>query len=177
MFWSTNSGTSKRLNPRFTVILMLCLYPPKLVKIRLKGSITNISLAAEYAPILDAAVTAKDDFFADLQGTVNTITLDGIRFEEVSSSKCLGASFSATGQAVEEIAAKINLACPAFNRLHTLLWSRREISRYTNGRIYESVVRTTLLYGCETSPLRVEGQRRLKISNNGCLCAFCVAVV
>ncbi len=84
-----------------------------------------------------------------------TIILDGVPLEEVSSFKYLGASFTATGQAVDEIAARINLARATFNRLHTSLWSRREISHRTKGRIYESVVRTILLYGCETWPLRV----------------------
>ncbi len=40
----------------------------------------------------------------------------------------------------------------------------------TKGRIYESVVRTILLYGCESWPLRVEYQRRLEVFYNGCLC-------
>ncbi len=84
-----------------------------------------------------------------------TIILDGVPLEEVSSSKNLGAPFTATGQAVGEIAARINLARAAFNRLHSSLWLRREISHRRKGRISESVVMTILLYGCETWPLRV----------------------
>ncbi len=40
---------------------------PRFVRIRLKGSVANISVVAVDAPILDAADTAKDDFYADLQ--------------------------------------------------------------------------------------------------------------
>ncbi len=65
-----------------------------------------------------------------------TIILDCVPLEEVSSFKYLGASFTATGQIVGEIAASINLARATFNRLITTLWSRREISRSTKGRIY-----------------------------------------
>ncbi len=36
-------------------------------------------------------------------------------------------------------------------------------------RIYESVVRAILLYGCETRTLRVEDQRRLEVFDNDCL--------
>ncbi len=36
------------------------------------------------------------------------------------------------------------------NRLKSALWSRREISLKTKGRIYEALIRTILLYGCET---------------------------
>ncbi len=50
-----------------------------------------------------------------------TITLNGLPLEEVWSSKYLGASFAATGQAVGEIKARINLAGATFNRLHTSL--------------------------------------------------------
>ncbi len=50
-----------------------------------------------------------------------TIILDGVPLEEVASFKYLGASFTATGQAVGEIAARINLERATFNRLHTSL--------------------------------------------------------
>ncbi len=73
------------------------------------------------------------------------------------------------GQAVGDIDARINLARVTFNRLYTSLWSRHDISRRTKGRIYESVVRTILLYDCETWPLRVEDQRRLEVFDNDCL--------
>ncbi len=98
-----------------------------------------------------------------------TIILDSVPLEEVSSFKYLGASFTATGQAVDGIAVRINLARATFNPLHTSLWSRLEISRRTKERIFESVVRTILLYGCETWPLRVEDQRSPEVSDNDCL--------
>ncbi len=79
-----------------------------------------------------------------------------MKLEEVSSFKYLGASFTATGQAFGEIKSRINVARAAFNRLQPSLWSRPEITRRTKGRVYESVVSTMLLYGCETWPLRVE---------------------
>ncbi len=44
-----------------------------------------------------------------------TITLDGVPLEEVSSFKYLEASFTANGQAVGEIAARITLARSTFN--------------------------------------------------------------
>ncbi len=41
----------------------------------------------------------------------------------------------------------------AFNRLHTALWSKREISSKTKSGVYTAVVWTIILYGCETWPL------------------------
>ncbi len=95
-----------------------------------------------------------------------TITLEGVPLEEVSSFKYLGASFTAAGQAVGEIAARINFARATIDRLHTSLWSRHEISRRKKGRIYESMVRTILLYDCGSWPLRVEDQRGLEVFDN-----------
>ncbi len=51
----------------------------------------------------------------------------------------------------------------AFNHLQPSRWSFREISRRTKGRIYESVVRTILFYGCKTWPTRVEDQHCLDV--------------
>ncbi len=62
----------------------------------------------------------------------------------------LGSSLTATGQAKDEISERIGLARGAFARLKSVLWSRREISRKTKGRVYEALILTVLLYGCET---------------------------
>ncbi len=97
------------------------------------------------------------------------INVGGEPLEAVSSIEYLRASFTATGQAFGEIKARINVARAAFNRPQPSLWSRPEISRRRKGRIYESVVRTILLYGCEYWPLRVEDQRCLEVFGNGCL--------
>ncbi len=50
--------------------------------------------------------------------------------EELSSFKYLGVSFTATGQAIGKIKARINVARAAFNRLQPPLWSGPEISRH-----------------------------------------------
>ncbi len=61
----------------------------------------------------------------------------------------------------------------AFARLKSALWSRREISLRTKVRIYEALIRTILLYGCEKWPVRVEDHRWLEVFENDCLgCLF-----
>ncbi len=67
----------------------------------------------------------------------------------------LGSMFVTNGQGSEEIRSRITLARSAFSRLQSCLWSRREISLRTKGRVYQAVVRSILLYGCETWPVRV----------------------
>ncbi len=89
-------------------------------------------------------------------GTQHTINLGGMPLEEVESFKYLGFSFTATGQAKDEISGRIGLARSAFARLKSALWSRRDISLKTEGRSYEALIRTIYLYGCETWSVRVE---------------------
>ncbi len=55
-----------------------------------------------------------------------TLILDGVPLEEVALFKYIGTSFTATGKAVREITARINLARATFNRVRTSLWSRNE---------------------------------------------------
>ncbi len=74
--------------------------------------------------------------------------------------------FVANGQGTEEIRSRINLARSAFSRLQSCLWSRREISLRTKGRVYQAVVRSILLYGCEAWPVRVADERMLEVFDN-----------
>ncbi len=76
--------------------------------------------------------------------------LDGEPLEDVDKFKYLGSMFVANSKGTEEIRSKINLARSARSRLQSCLWSRREISLRTKGRVYQAVVRSILLYGCET---------------------------
>ncbi len=70
--------------------------------------------------------------------------------------------FVANSQGIEEIRSRINFARSAFPRLQSCLWSRREISLRTKGRVYQAVVRSILIYGCETWPVRVADERMLE---------------
>ncbi len=76
------------------------------------------------------------------------ILLDGEPLEDVDKFKYLGSMFVANGQGTEEIRSRTNLARSAFSRLQACPLSRREISLRTKGRVYKTVVRSILLYGC-----------------------------
>ncbi len=83
-------------------------------------------------------------------GTQHTIHLGSVLLEEVESFKYLGSSFTTTGKAKDEMSRRLGLARRAFACRDYALWSRREISLKTKVRIYEALIRTILLYGCET---------------------------
>ncbi len=78
------------------------------------------------------------------------VMLDDEPLEDVEKFKYLGLMFVANSRGTEEIRGRINLARSAFSRLQSCLWPRREISLRTKGRVYQAVVRSILLYGCET---------------------------
>ncbi len=65
---------------------------------------------------------------------------------------------------------RINLAHSAFSRLHSCLWLRSEISWRTKGRVYQEVVRSILLYGCEIGPVPVAHERMLEVFDNYSTC-------
>ncbi len=75
------------------------------------------------------------------------VLLDGEPLEDVDKFKYLGSMFVANEQGTEEIRSRINLARSAFSRLQSCLWSWREISLRTKGRVYQAVVRSILPYG------------------------------
>ncbi len=54
----------------------------------------------------------------------------------------------------------------SLSRLQSCLWSRREILLRTKDRIYQTVVRSILLCGCEAWPVRVADQRMLVVFEN-----------
>ncbi|KER22698.1 hypothetical protein T265_09253 [Opisthorchis viverrini] len=49
------------------------------------------------------------------------------------------------------------------------LWRRRDISFSVKGRVYNAAVRSILLYGSETWPLRAEDVKRLSVFDHRCL--------
>ncbi len=67
------------------------------------------------------------------------VLFDDEPLEDVDKFKYLGSTFDANGQGTEEIRSRINLARSAFSRLQFCLWSRREISLRTKGRVYQAV--------------------------------------
>ncbi len=131
-------------------------------------ALTDLAYADDIA-ILGDSFEAVREMVNGVHRFANAV---GLRIK-AAKTKVLSAAMSPSSRGKiildGQIAARINLARATFNRLHTSLWSRREISHHKKGRIYESVGRTVLLYGCESWPLHVEDQRRLEIFNNDCL--------
>ncbi len=79
---------------------------------------------------------------------------------------CLYLIFIANSWGTEDTRSRINLTSSTFSRLQSCLWSWREISLRTKGRVYQAVVRSILFYGCKMSPARVADERVLAFFDN-----------
>lgn len=89
--------------------------------------------------------------------------------DDVHHFKYLGSILLPSGQAFEEVKSRTDHARIAFLRLKKTLWARREISLKTKARVYQAAIRSVLLYGCETWPLRKEDVRRLEVFDHWCI--------
>ncbi len=76
------------------------------------------------------------------------VLLDGEPLQDVDKFKYLASVFVANEQGTEEVRSRIHLARSAFSRLQSGLWSQREIPLRRKGRVYQTEVRSILLYGC-----------------------------
>ncbi len=90
------------------------------------------------------------------------VLLDSEPLKGVDKWKFLGFMFATNGQGTEKIRRRVNLACSGFSRLRSLL----EGSLHTKGKVYQAVMRSILLCGCETWPVRLADERTLEVFNN-----------
>ncbi len=101
-----------------------------------QDALTNID---RYSKVVGLRINASKTKVMSTQpcsGALHDITLGGVPLGEVESFKYLGSSFTATGQAKDEIS---GLPRSAFTWLKVTLWARREISFMAKGRTYEAV--------------------------------------
>jgi hypothetical protein len=120
----------------------------------------GLKINAEKTKIFSCCVLPADKLPVLIGGTV---------IEEVNNFKYLGSEIRPNGQCVDEIPSRIDAARKVFFQLRKCLWSRREITLCTKMKVFKSAVRTILLYGCETWPLRKEDEHRLSVFDHWCL--------
>ncbi|CAI2733962.1 unnamed protein product [Schistosoma spindalis] len=88
--------------------------------------------------------------------------------ERVDNFTYLGSLISPNGLVSDKISTRIRKARLAFATLRHL-WQRRDIHLSIKERVYCATVRSVLLYGCETWPLRVADSRKLLVFDHRCL--------
>ena len=96
------------------------------------------------------------------------ITVNGKPVNEVNSFVYLGSVVDAQGGTDKDISARINKARASFVTLKKL-WSSKEISIATKLRIFNSNVKSILLYGSETWRVTKSLQQKIQVFVNSCL--------
>lgn len=97
-----------------------------------------------------------------------SIKVNGETVERVEQFTYLGSVMSPQGGTESDVEARINKARAAFGRLKPV-WRSSIISRRTKIRIFDSNVKSVLLYGCETWFVKNDIANRLQVFVNKCL--------
>ena len=96
------------------------------------------------------------------------VTVDGKPLEEVKHFKYLGSFISSDSNIEKEVSTRIGLAAQAFKKLNNI-WKSSTIKIKTKLRIYQSNVRSTLLYASETWRTNKKLESRLRGFEGRCL--------
>ncbi|XP_063404260.1 uncharacterized protein LOC134687734 [Mytilus trossulus] len=100
------------------------------------------------------------------------ITLKGNKIDEVENFTYLGTNISQDNGTSKDLMARINKARTSFCRLRTV-WKTTSISRSTKIKIYNSNVKSVLLYGAESWRVVRSDFNKLSSFNNTCLRKIC----
>ena len=94
----------------------------------------------------------------DWVGATPNLSIKDEIIERVDKFTYLGSCITPDGSIAEELSPRIQKARLAFsNSQH--LWRRNDIKLSTEGRVYSAAVRSVLLYGSETKPLKANVRR------------------
>jgi hypothetical protein len=104
-----------------------------------------------------------------VDGPDPNISIAGRQIECVDSFCYLGSTIDKFGGSGNDIRLRIGKATGAFSTLNKQFWKRKDISINTKYRVYNAMVRSILLYGCETWPLRKGDVEQLCAFERRCL--------
>ena len=96
------------------------------------------------------------------------IMINNLGIEDVTSFTYLGSVINITGGTDEDVMARIRKARSAFNTLASI-WRSKEITTTTKLRIFNSNVKSVLLYGSETWRMTEKTVSKLQTFINRCL--------
>ncbi|CAG9830357.1 unnamed protein product [Diabrotica balteata] len=89
------------------------------------------------------------------------VTIDPYNFKRVESFKYLGATITTDNDITEEIKGRIQAANRCMYSLHNTIKSK-SLTRTSKIRVYKTVIRPVLMYGCETWTLTKAMESKLR---------------
>lgn len=129
----------------------------------------KLNQVQEYAERAGLAVnSSKTKFMRINAGNTTPLILGNIPLEEVMEFNYLGSILTATGGSEIDINNRMKKARQAFGALNNV-WKSSQIKRSTKIRIFNSNVKSVLLYGCETWNTSTKTLGRVQAFVNRCL--------
>jgi hypothetical protein len=102
----------------------------------------------------------------------NTIMLENETIRKVADFIYLGSNVSEDGGAIKDVNIRIQKARAAFSRLRKI-WKLTQIHKSTNIKIFNSCVKSVLLYRCDTWLVSTDIQIKLQSFISRCLRYIC----
>ena len=96
------------------------------------------------------------------------VEVNGRGIEDVDSFLYLGATVSKEGGGTEDIHNRVVKARGVFLRLKNI-WSSNSISRRVKVRLYKTLVKPVLMYGCETWKMNERDENKIDVFQSRCL--------
>ena len=128
---------------------------------------------SHYASQTGLQINAKKTQEMRLNTTSNTrLVTEGMEIEQVDNFTYLGSIVSTQDPTQKDIKSRLAKARSAFQRLRPV-WKSKQYSRKTKIRIYNSNVKSILLYGSECWRVTKSDMRSLSSFHHGCLRQIC----
>jgi hypothetical protein len=99
----------------------------------------------------------------------SAVLLDGVPLETVTSFRYLGSEISIDAKAHTEVLSRKTRTAAAFSQLDSVLWRSHDVTERIKLRVYVASVRSVLLFGCETWPLKAADLQQLAVYDRRCL--------
>ena len=94
--------------------------------------------------------TTKTEILSTPSPDTPTFFISGNQLKDSENVTYLGSNLSLSGDLTNEIQRRINLVSSAFGRLSKRVFGNKNLTIHTKIVVYDAVVISTILYGCET---------------------------
>ena len=94
--------------------------------------------------------TTKTEILSTSSPGAPTFSIGGNQLKNTEDFAYLGSNLSFSGDLTNEIHRRINLASSAFGRLSKRVFGNQDLTIHAKIVVYDAVVISTIIYGCET---------------------------